>query len=183
MDLNATQQMNPPKFEKIEDMAALTYLNEASVLHNLRQRYYSSLIYVRLTINPTWCMTPRGYIYLTSTSYFTNFSKSKVLPRLRFGYLNCLTFDLWKYNQQNCNLLWNVISLPRTSCVCSSCPLNNSPMCIKPLLHVHSKSFDLFHMELCRWSTDNCILVLHICTWHIVPTCVATFRIHQFWLY
>lgn len=27
-------------------MASLTYLNEASVLHNLRQRYYSSLIYV-----------------------------------------------------------------------------------------------------------------------------------------
>lgn len=53
MDLNATQQMNPPKFEKIEDMAGLTYLNEASVLHNLRQRYYSSLIYVRLTNNPT----------------------------------------------------------------------------------------------------------------------------------
>ena len=46
MDFNATQQMNPPKFEKIEDMASLTYLNEASVLHNLRQRYYSSLIYV-----------------------------------------------------------------------------------------------------------------------------------------
>lgn len=47
MDFNSTQQMNPPKFEKIEDMAGLTYLNEASVLHNLRQRYYSSLIYVR----------------------------------------------------------------------------------------------------------------------------------------
>ena len=45
--MNITEQMNPPKFEKIEDMAGLTYLNEASVLHNLRQRYYSSLIYVR----------------------------------------------------------------------------------------------------------------------------------------
>ena len=44
--MNITEQMNPPKFEKIEDMAGLTYLNEASVLHNLRQRYYSSLIYV-----------------------------------------------------------------------------------------------------------------------------------------
>lgn len=63
MDLNATQQMNPPKFEKIEDMAGLTYLNEASVLHNLRQRYYSSLIYVCLTNNPTWCMSPEGYVY------------------------------------------------------------------------------------------------------------------------
>lgn len=39
-------QVNPPKFEKVEDMADLTYLNEASVLHNLRQRYYCKLIYV-----------------------------------------------------------------------------------------------------------------------------------------
>ena len=39
--------MNPPKFEKIEDMANLTYLNEASVLYNLRARYGAGLIYVR----------------------------------------------------------------------------------------------------------------------------------------
>lgn len=38
--------MNPPKFEKAEDMANLTYLNEASVLHNLKQRYFAGLIYV-----------------------------------------------------------------------------------------------------------------------------------------
>lgn len=38
--------MNPPKFDKVEDMADLTYLSEASVIHNLRQRYYSDLIYV-----------------------------------------------------------------------------------------------------------------------------------------
>ena len=43
-----TQQINPPKFEKLEDMANLTYLNEASVLHNLKQRYFSSMIYVSL---------------------------------------------------------------------------------------------------------------------------------------
>ena len=40
------QKMNPPKFEKVEDMAELTCLNEASVLHNLKDRYYSELIYV-----------------------------------------------------------------------------------------------------------------------------------------
>lgn len=38
--------MNPPKFEKVEDMADLTYLNDAAVLHNLKQRYYAKLIYV-----------------------------------------------------------------------------------------------------------------------------------------
>jgi myosin protein heavy chain len=40
------QKMNPPKFDKVEDMAELTCLNEASVLHNLKDRYYSGLIYV-----------------------------------------------------------------------------------------------------------------------------------------
>ena len=40
------QKMNPPKFDKVEDMAELTCLNEASVLHNLKERYYSGLIYV-----------------------------------------------------------------------------------------------------------------------------------------
>ena len=44
--MNETENMNPPKFDKVEDMANLTYLNEASVIHNLRQRYQSNLIYV-----------------------------------------------------------------------------------------------------------------------------------------
>lgn len=43
------QKMNPPKFSKVEDMAELTCLNEASVLHNLKDRYYSGLIYVSLS--------------------------------------------------------------------------------------------------------------------------------------
>uniref|UniRef100_A0A0M3ITC2 Myosin N-terminal SH3-like domain-containing protein n=1 Tax=Ascaris lumbricoides TaxID=6252 RepID=A0A0M3ITC2_ASCLU len=46
MKKDDVQQMNPPKFEKTEDMANLTFLNDASVLHNLRQRYYSMMIYV-----------------------------------------------------------------------------------------------------------------------------------------
>lgn len=44
-------QVNPPKYEKSEDMADLTYLNEAAVLHNLRQRYYCKLIYVSLFLH------------------------------------------------------------------------------------------------------------------------------------
>ena len=41
-------QVNPPKFEKCEDMADLTYLNEASVLWNLKSRYQANLIYVSI---------------------------------------------------------------------------------------------------------------------------------------
>lgn len=44
------QQVNPPKFEKCQDMSNLTYLNEASVLHNLNARYQAKLIYVRILI-------------------------------------------------------------------------------------------------------------------------------------
>lgn len=39
--------MNPPKFDRVDDIADLTFLNEASVVHNLRLRYYSGAIYVR----------------------------------------------------------------------------------------------------------------------------------------
>ncbi len=47
------QKMNPPKFDKVEDMAELTCLNEASVLHNIKERYYSGLIYVSIiSIHP-----------------------------------------------------------------------------------------------------------------------------------
>ncbi|XP_051994402.1 myosin-11-like [Xyrauchen texanus] len=52
------QKMNPPKFNKVEDMAALTCLNEASVLHNLRERYYSGLIY---TYSGLFCVVINPY--------------------------------------------------------------------------------------------------------------------------
>ena len=44
-------QMNPPKFDKMDDMSNLTYLNDATVLWNLRDRYHSKLIYVRNNLN------------------------------------------------------------------------------------------------------------------------------------
>lgn len=47
MKKDLLQQVNPPKYEKCEDMSNLTYLNEASVLHNLKERYENKLIYVR----------------------------------------------------------------------------------------------------------------------------------------
>ncbi|KAL6426866.1 hypothetical protein ACFW04_009267 [Cataglyphis niger] len=51
-------QVNPPKFEKAEDMADLTYLNEAAVLHNLKQRYYAKLIY---TYSGLFCVAINPY--------------------------------------------------------------------------------------------------------------------------
>ncbi|XP_032591837.1 myosin heavy chain, muscle isoform X5 [Drosophila grimshawi] len=51
-------QVNPPKYEKAEDMSNLTYLNDASVLHNLRQRYYNKLIY---TYSGLFCVAINPY--------------------------------------------------------------------------------------------------------------------------
>ncbi|XP_026877731.2 myosin-9a [Electrophorus electricus] len=55
------QKMNPPKFSKVEDMAELTCLNEASVLHNLKDRYYSGLIY---TYSGLFCVVINPYKHL-----------------------------------------------------------------------------------------------------------------------
>jgi len=58
MKKDKVQQMNPPKFLKIEDMANMTYLNEASVLTNLRFRYESTLIY---TYSGLFCVAINPY--------------------------------------------------------------------------------------------------------------------------
>ena len=59
------EQMNPPKYEKCVDMASLTYLNEASVLYNLKSRYFEGLIYVRyFFIYDTFLLTSENCIII-----------------------------------------------------------------------------------------------------------------------
>uniref|UniRef100_A0A670K7B4 Myosin-7B-like n=1 Tax=Podarcis muralis TaxID=64176 RepID=A0A670K7B4_PODMU len=53
--------LNPPKFDMIEDMAMLTHLNEASVLHNLKRRYAKWMIY---TYSGLFCVTINPYKWL-----------------------------------------------------------------------------------------------------------------------
>ncbi|XP_073462885.1 myosin-1-like [Aquarana catesbeiana] len=52
---------NPPKFDKLEDMALLTYLNEPSVLFNLKERYAAWMIY---TYSGLFCVTVNPYKWL-----------------------------------------------------------------------------------------------------------------------
>merc|ERR1712223_641108 len=51
-------QVNPPKFEKCEDMANLTFLNDASVYWNLKTRYQAKLIY---TYSGWFCVVVNPY--------------------------------------------------------------------------------------------------------------------------
>merc|ERR1719370_1749187 len=51
-------QVNPPKFERCEDMADLTYLNDASVFHNLDARFKTKLIY---TYSGLFCIVVNPY--------------------------------------------------------------------------------------------------------------------------
>ncbi|KIH52116.1 hypothetical protein ANCDUO_17785 [Ancylostoma duodenale] len=84
MEKGECQEINPAKFEKTEDMSCLTFLNEASVLHNLRQRYYSMMIY---TYSGLFCVFINPYkmlpIYTDSVqAMYVNKRRTEMPPHL-----------------------------------------------------------------------------------------------------
>ncbi|ETN81715.1 myosin head [Necator americanus] len=75
------QEMNPPKFDKTEDMANLTFLNEASVLANLKDRYKDMMIY---TYSGLFCVVINPYkrlpIYTESVIKFYMGKRRNEMP-------------------------------------------------------------------------------------------------------
>ncbi|VDL71546.1 unnamed protein product [Nippostrongylus brasiliensis] len=75
------QKVNPPRFDKCEDMSSMSCLNEASVLHNLKQRYFSNLIY---TYSGLFCVVVNPYkrlpIYTDSIAEQYKGMKRKEMP-------------------------------------------------------------------------------------------------------
>jgi len=55
-------EVNPPKFEKAEDMSDLSFLNDAAVLYNLRARFSVMLIY---TYSGLFCICINPYKWLS----------------------------------------------------------------------------------------------------------------------
>ncbi|XP_065215434.1 myosin heavy chain, muscle isoform X28 [Planococcus citri] len=97
--------VNPPKFEKVEDMADLTYLNDAAVLHNLKQRYYAKLIY---TYSGLFCVAINPYkrfpVYTTRCAKLYRGKRRNEVPPHVFAisdgaYVNMLT------NKENQSML------------------------------------------------------------------------------
>ncbi|CAL4070936.1 unnamed protein product [Meganyctiphanes norvegica] len=77
-------QVNPPKYEKCEDMSNLTFLNDASVLYNLKTRYQAQLIY---TYSGLFCIAVNPYkrfpIYTDrACAIYTGKRRNEVPPHL-----------------------------------------------------------------------------------------------------
>ncbi|KAF4519750.1 hypothetical protein B566_EDAN010343 [Ephemera danica] len=86
-------QVNPPKYEKVEDMADLTYLNEAAVLHNLKQRYYYKLIYEKtLKKEQLQQVNPPKYEKAEDMSNLTYLNDASVLHNLKQRYYHQLIY-------------------------------------------------------------------------------------------
>merc|ERR1711881_6768 len=90
-------QVNPPKFEKCEDMANLTFLNDASVFWNLKVRFTAKLIY---TYSGLFCIVVNPYkrypIYTgTVVKMYLGKRRNEVPPHLwaitETAYRNMLT--------------------------------------------------------------------------------------------
>merc|ERR1719210_2926755 len=90
-------QVNPPKFEKCEDMANLTFLNDASVFWNLKVRDQAKLIY---TYSGLFCIVVNPYkrfpIYTqTVVKMYLGKRRNEVPPHLwaitETAYRNMLT--------------------------------------------------------------------------------------------
>ncbi|CAL4159663.1 unnamed protein product, partial [Meganyctiphanes norvegica] len=90
-------QVNPPKYEKCEDMSNLTFLNDASVLYNLKTRYQAELIY---TYSGLFCIVVNPYkrfpIYTDrACAIYTGKRRTEVPPHLFAisdgGYQNMMT--------------------------------------------------------------------------------------------
>merc|ERR1712076_232059 len=90
-------QVNPRKFERGEDMADLTYLNDASVFHNLDVRFKAKLIY---TYSGLFCIVVNPYkrypIYTpTCVKIYLGKRRNEVPPHLwaitETAYRNMLT--------------------------------------------------------------------------------------------
>jgi len=77
-------QVNPPKYEKTEDVSYLTYLNDASVLYNLKTRYQARLIY---TYSGLFCIAVNPYkrfpIYTArAAAIYTGKRRNEVPPHI-----------------------------------------------------------------------------------------------------
>ena len=105
-------QVNPPKYDCCEDMSNLTYLNDASVLFNLYQRYVERLIY---TYSGLFCIAVNPYkrfpIYtLRTMELYVGKRRSECWPHIfaiaegAYQGINSFCNNVFRSHQQLLNL-------------------------------------------------------------------------------
>ena len=98
------EKTNPPKYEKIEDMADMTVLNTPCVLHNLRQRYYAKLIYVSvpqqtILIYVFFFLSLSRSILLTHSISVITFIEKIIIIKMKWGFeINKKKKNIYKRN-------------------------------------------------------------------------------------
>ncbi|KAK7078909.1 putative TRAFAC class myosin-kinesin ATPase superfamily [Halocaridina rubra] len=99
-------QVNPNKFEKCEDMSNLTYLNDASVLYNLKSRYQARLIY---TYSGLFCIAINPYkrfpIYTNRTVKIYQGKRRNEVPPHIFAISDGAYMDMLQLGQDQSMLI------------------------------------------------------------------------------
>ena len=86
--------MNVPAYDRCEDLACMAHLNDATVVHNLRERYLSCMIY---TYAGLFCVVVNPYRVLPIyTLEIVNFYRGKCLVKqYKFDFKKFVIFTHW----------------------------------------------------------------------------------------
>ncbi|XP_077075248.1 myosin-7-like [Siphateles boraxobius] len=110
---------NPPKFDKIEDMAMFIFLHEPAVLFNLEERYAAWMIY---TYSGLFCVTVNPYkwlpVYNQEVVVACRGKKRSEAPPHIFSILTMDTSTVricWRIKSSSVILLWWLSGMPRPS--------------------------------------------------------------------
>ncbi|KTF80331.1 hypothetical protein cypCar_00010632, partial [Cyprinus carpio] len=90
VDEDDVEKANPPSFDRCEDLAALLYLNESSVMHSLRQRYGGNLIHTyagpnMVIINP-----------VSAPSMYSEKARALIISLVYFFFLTFQVMHMFK---------------------------------------------------------------------------------------
>ncbi|CAK5091800.1 unnamed protein product [Meloidogyne enterolobii] len=144
------QKMNPPKFDKVEDMADLTCLNEPSVFDNLKQRYYSELIY---TYSGLFCVVMNPYkklpIYSEAVIESYKGKKRNERPPHVFAIADCAYRSMLQDHEDQSILCTGESGAGKTE---------NTKKVIQYLAHVAGATRLGHHNKLVNTSTSNGLL-------------------------